>query len=597
MEREPLLGREEEYNAVHEFIEERLLLSHCRSLFVFGACGCGKTSTILRAMRCVSSRPMACDKAAGRPSAGGRGSCGSSGSGKSNGADDKSPSPAIEKRRPAKRCRTDAGHAGSLDSVEDAAMGRVSGSLGAALPCGDDATASSSWAAATLRLLGASRRVQCHYVNCADMASQQLCDAIAGSFRAAQPRLDAQSRSLLGHIEALPQTSTPSKRRRGSGSDAARERLPQEAVEEQATKPTTVKKSTLKAPLHVLALDEVEYVRAGARGLLSALAALAVEQASLLALVFISNQRELVHVPCTLLKELSFEAYSARTLERIGASIVAGADFTQKERAQVQLSPGLIAYIAKKAIHEYSGDVRQVASMCRRLVHAAQQGILDDPVRRGGVQSEATPKRRSGLPRAGAAPGNASPASPAAVVTLAQSQKVLRGSAVVSDRVFEYVAGMPEQMLYVLSCLVVLTLRQQRDKQLAQTNVAGATSAARRPRSDAAAGITEPGTFAMREVHRMYTALMGQQRFPLMNAAGIASAIDSFADLGVISRPQRRGNEELFSFNGTWSLEAMQSALTARGEALRQERIECGLDGSENRFGEVLRELKTIAGL
>ncbi|RNF12374.1 hypothetical protein TraAM80_00386 [Trypanosoma rangeli] len=596
MEKESLLGREQEYNAVHEFIEERILLSHCRSLFVFGACGCGKTSTILRAMRCVSSRPMACDKVTGRPSSEGRGSCGSNSGGKSNDIDDKSPSPAIEKRRPAKRGRADAGSMASVDSTEDAAMSRMSCGRKEASPCSDAATASHSLAAASLRLLGGNRRIQCHYINCADMTSQQLCAAIACSFRVAQPRLDAQSRNLLGHIETLPQTLT---KRRGAESDAARKFLLQEAMVEQATEPTPVKKSMVKAPLHVLALDEVEYVRAGARGLLTALTALSVEHASQLALVFISNQRELVHVPYTLLKELPFEAYSTQTLERIGASIVASADFTQKERAEVQLSPGLIAYIAKKAIHEYSGDVRQVVSMCRRLVYTAQQGILDHPVKQGEMQKEATPQRRSGsgVLHAGAVSGNASPVSPAAVVTLAQSQKVLRGSAVVGDRVFEYVAGMPEQMLYVLSCLVVLTLRQRRDKQSAQTNVAGVTSSTRRLKADAAAGRVEPGTFAMREVHRMYTALMGQQRFPLMNAAGIMSAIDSFADLGIISRPQRRGNEELFSFNGTWSLESMQSALTARGEALRQERIECGLDGSENRFSEVLRELKTIAGL
>ncbi|KEG05306.1 hypothetical protein DQ04_23771000 [Trypanosoma grayi] len=159
---------------------------------------------------------------------------------------------------------------------------------------------------------------------------------------------------------------------------------------------------------------------------------------------------------------------------------------------------------------------------------------------------------------------------------------------------------MPEQMLYVLSCLVVLTLRQQRDKDLARVSVAGAAPVVRRLKTEAGAvgaGASEPGTFAMRVVHRLYMGLMGQQRFPSMNAAGIASAIDGFADLGIISRPQRRGNEELFSFNGTWSLEAMQSALTARGEALRQESIDCGLDGSENRFAEVLRELKTIVGL
>ncbi|EKG05309.1 hypothetical protein TCSYLVIO_003621 [Trypanosoma cruzi] len=597
MEKAPLLEREQEYNAVHAFIEERLRMSHCRSLFVFGACGCGKTSTILRAMRCVSHRPMACDKIVGRTSAGGRGSCGS-GRSKSHSSHDNSPSPAIVKRKPVKRRRGENESEDAVDTLEGAANGRISVGARDASQEGDFVSSSSLLPAATLRLLEADRRIQCHYVNCADMTSQQLCDAIASCFRVAQPRLDASSRNLLSEIEALPRHVTAYKRR-GVAAEAARKLLPRDSAVEHVTEPMALKKCVLKVPLHVLALDEVEYVRAGARGLLSALAALSVEHASQLALVFISNQRELVHVPYMLLKELPFEAYSAQKLERICARIVANVDFTEKERMQVQLSPALIAYIAKKAVHEYSGDVRQVASMSRRLVHTAQQEARDEAIKRGEVRNDETPQRRSGsgITRAGAVPGNTSPASPAAVMTLAQSQKVLRGTAVVSDRVFEYVAGMPEQMLYVLSCLVVLALRQQRDKSLAQSNVAGVTSTTRRVRTDAAAGKTEPGTFAMREVHRMYTALMGQQRFPMMNAAGIASAIDSFADLGIISRPQRCGNEELFSFNGTWSLESMQSALTTRGELLRQERIEFGLDGSENRFSEVLRELKKIAGL
>lgn len=545
METESLVGREPEYDAVHRFIHERLLSSHCKSLFIFGACGCGKTSTILRAMRRVTHRPMACDKTAGG-------------------------------RRGTKRPR---------DDTTNAPAGAVLSPAFASLQ----------------ELLGKGRRVQCHYVNCADRVPQESCDAIVSSFREAQPRMDAQSQQLLGHIEALPQRVGTSKRR-GGGSDATRRLSALSSPPDGTVESSPAKKTAVRAPLHVLALDEVEYMRSGGRGFLTALAALSVEYASQLALVFISNQRELVHVPHTLLKELPFEAYSAHALERIGAAIVDNADFTNKEREQVRLSPGLISYIAKKAIHEFSGDVRQVSAMCRRLVYTAQQEMTNSAADSHALGSDATPQRRSthsssSSATAGAVPGGSSPASPAAVMTLAQSQKVLRGPAAVSDRVFEYVAGMPEQMLYVLSCLVVLTLRQRQDKQLAQVGVGGTASTVRRARADISPPSTEPGTFAMRAVHRLYTALMGQQRFPSMNATGLAAAIDGFADLGIISRPERRGNEELFSFNGTWSLESMQAALIARGEALRQERLDCGLDGSENRFSEVMRELKTIVGL
>ncbi|KEG11482.1 hypothetical protein DQ04_02571000, partial [Trypanosoma grayi] len=188
METDSLLGREREYAEVHRFIEERLLLVHCKALFVFGACGCGKTSTILRVMRRVTHRPMACDKAVGRAS------CGSSSSNSNNSSGGNSPATTAKGRQAAKRRReheseTENNNNDGAAAAAATAEGRMSVGSAAPLP----------------NPLVKGRRVQCHYVNCADMTAQQLCDAVASSVRVAQPRPDAHTRLLLGQIEALPQ--------------------------------------------------------------------------------------------------------------------------------------------------------------------------------------------------------------------------------------------------------------------------------------------------------------------------------------------------------------------------------------------------------
>nr|CCC92657.1 conserved hypothetical protein [Trypanosoma congolense IL3000] len=595
MESTPLLGREREYNDVLRFIEERLLLLHCKSLFVFGACGSGKTSTVLRAVRRVTHRVMTHDKPAGRSSSGNCRSRVTDGG---------------ESRRETKTPSTNGsrkGQSAKRPRGSDGALSRSEGNGTTSAPAGGDISLGGTGIAAQSdtadmfpRLFGNGRRVQCHYVNCADMNARQLSEAITETLLKAKTRSDAHTRALCDLIECLPKKIAAS---RGSGYGNAR-RL-SEKQSEACCPASTITKSTMKTMLHVLVLDEVEYLRTASRGVLAALAEISVENASHLALIFISNHREFVHVPHALLKELPFEAYSVNMLESIGNQIVASADLTRKEKDHIRLSPGLIAYIARKTLVEFSGDVRQVSVMCRRIIHtAAQDGVPADSCGAGYP----TNTTRDDKERAGAMISSEKcTANPVALVTLAHSQKVLSGPAAVGDRVFEYVAAMPEQMLYVLSCLVVLTLRQQKDSNLKKTSVGGVSSSGRRSKVAAESslatyamgtvGSVAPGTFTIRAVHRLYTVLMGQQRFPSMNAAGISSAIDGFADIGIISRPQRRGNEEVFSFNGTWTLESMQAALVARGEALRQERMKCGVDSAENRFEEVMRELKGILTL
>ncbi|KAG8340940.1 hypothetical protein ERJ75_000246600 [Trypanosoma vivax] len=613
MEQTPLFAREHEYDSVLRFIEERLLLLHCKSLFVYGACGSGKTSTVLRAVRRISHRTMTCDKNTVGTNTGSRNS---SCSGRSSSADLPSMRAGKANRQRANKRERD--YIDVEAFLEESAPTGTKEAQNCPSASSEGAESSGDPAVMFPYLFGKSRRVQCHYVNCADMSARQLASAISDTFRNFTLRPDAQTRTLISAVERIPQ-QVAALRRRGREALVRHQILAGEGAHVglgDGSTPTAAAgsaRSTAQTPLHVLVLDEVEYMHTAARGTLAALSELSVERASQLALVFISNVRELVHVPYMLLKELPFRAYSSEALEHIGARIVAGAELPRDGQDGVRFSPALLSFIARKALLESSGDARQVAVMCRRLVHTAQQELMEQkkketlPKSRSSLGDAESPRRLSN--QMSALSDCSSPTSPAATVTLAQGNQVLGGHAAVSKRVFEYVASMPEQMLYVLSCLVVLTLRQKRDSEVARVSIGGTTQTARRHRTETSAsssffgpgssepGHSEPGTFTMRAVHRLYTSLMNRQRFPSMNAAGISSAVGGFADIGIISRPQRRGNEEVFSFNGTWSLDSMQAALLARGEALRQERIKCGLDAAENRFDEVLRELKNIVAL
>lgn len=209
-------------------------------------------------------------------------------------------------------------------------------------------------------------------------------------------------------------------------------------------------------------------------------------------------------------------------------------------------------------------------------------------------------------------PPSVSPAAPTAV-TLASSIKLLR-SCVVEEEAERYISTMTEQMAYVLACLVVLRLQQEEEARRSQFAIRGVASTSMGTASPAATVSSLVGggysrrvipvstkTFShsvsMRALQNLYSTLMSCRHFPSMNMAGISSAVDSLGDLNIITRPRRRGTDLVFSFNGTWSIETIEVALTRRGEVLRKEMEACGLDKSENRFASVLWELKRIVGL
>lgn len=230
------------------------------------------------------------------------------------------------------------------------------------------------------------------------------------------------------------------------------------------------------------------------------------------------------------------------------------------------------------------------------------------------VKSSASPSPCTTISHNSPSPPLATHPAPPAAVTLASSVKLLR-TCVVEEEAEQYIAAMTEQMAYVLACLVVLCLQQEEECRRRQCAIRGVASAS------VGSGASTPvigssfvvggssrrvipvstkafsHSVTMRSLQKLYSTLMSCRHFPSMNTAGISSAVDSLADINIITRPHRRGTDLVFSFNGTWSLETIETALKRRGEELRKEMEACGLNGSENRFSSVLWELKRIAGL
>lgn len=750
-ERVPLAGRSAEFEAVISFVHERQRQEHGRALFVFGACGCGKTSTVLRAMRSFHARPLPCDRqiCSRDDEAGGGGhGCAVAGSKRGRTASvTKRPTTAKVEGSPhlsgCSSARTSAGHqcGGSTATVSDdspqsaghnsarsstgtggKAVGGplfpTSGFLDGSSSDGDEKDNEAgkdpmayyyaqypALYSAVVKADGTSRvrappaaaaPAQAHYVNCADLSPQQLAEAIQESLGAAYPRPTAAVAAFTAHIMSLADRG---KQTRNSGVAVA---VP------TATTSSSSSRRPAAMPLQVLVLDEVEYLRPAARATLTSLATLSFSQGAPLALICISNQRDLVHVPQMLLDELAFAPYTALHLREIcaiiasdeiekrfvnGSAATSSTTATTTTTTTVTISPSLHAYIANKALSEYAGDVRQVAAMCRRAVYAAheewaaaraQQAKGAEEEERERVQSEqmrlaASARGRGGSKgraKVGRGRGAAAAAAPAATtrkraaavdedlatrleaavdayrpdgtghgarpssspsssssqpssapsstrssagpqatttttaaaatqvdrnrcaVSLASSKKVMAGAAG-EDELQQFVSTTPLQMLYLLACLVVLFLRRLRDHSRAKQAIGGylrghATGAASSaPTRQAANSIA----LTARGSHDLYTRLMGRYHFPPMNGTGVTDALGYFADRAIITRPGRRGNEEVFSFTGNWTLEALEAALIARGEELRRELEACGLDGSDNRFTSAMLELKTMLGL
>ncbi|KAG5476521.1 hypothetical protein LSCM1_04235 [Leishmania martiniquensis] len=544
-----------------------------------------------------------------------------------------------------------------------------------------------------------------HFVNCADLSGPLLIEVVCDSIRATCTRTDGATQLLLQWLASVGTTAS----NRGHAIRDA-------AAEPHAGSTFTPSRWRAGPPaLHVVALDEVEYLRGGGAKTLAQLAEIAFQHPAHLALIFISNHRAFVHVPQTMLEPLLFQPYSEARLREIGARAAnaelqrceqlvcaecctstshAAKGTTRSARARktapcasaaahqhwrasdVDIKPRLYDYIARKALLEFAGDVRQVIAMCHRVVSVAWQEVtearlksaaaaapvptatstsmaaarrnnstatvrsastddlsskLEDAVEayRAGQSTAAAPRaatassgisssssdaaaangtssaRSSGAAgvsapflATAAAPASASmpPTPSSGVMTLAKSVRVLQSNQVESD-IDKHVGTLPEQTLYVLSCIVVLTLRKQEERMYASTSVGGRIGTTRAPGAGLTAAQRALPTLSlkMHEVHQLYTRLMAKLHFPAMRADGFPVQVECLADFGVLTRPQVRGTDRVFSLNGTWTLPAMQAALVKRGEAIKQDRMAAGAGAMmENRFEEVLRELANL---
>lgn len=781
----PLPCRETEYETVIAFIADRISLKFSGVLFVCGGCGCGKTSTVKRALRAMSEKQLPCDVTSRsfmkQTSLEERGWC----------LVDKYLDNAAVKtalKRETEDMDLESNDGDNNDTVASRQSQRLETTpllRPTSLPftptprwsgCSDDSTESGASAAHTLGkkrlrsepadepqmpdlppcrspVLAATaapspsssggshprrdaqlrfplvflqerypevfvllsrmgrplvkrpphaKRMLSHYVNCADVNSQQLVEAVAMSIQAVCSRTDGATAALLKRIRELPEQA--SSQRRGGAADWRYDYSSTSSNTvggDGASRRAMGTSRSANTPLHIVALDEVEYLRPGARATLTKLAELSFAHPAQLALVMISNQRYFVHVPQMFLRQLAFEAYTVEQLSDIGAAATAvelqryeaTTDQQQQQQRPCRLAASrkpfgqqyrltardivigdkLYGYMARKVLFDFSGDVRQVLAMSRCIASTAWRELMDQAatlqceVKKGagrsttaatpptvraegptavspstleavvdtfcpatptattpslqggakesprnsaanarvsgaaggsGAQSGSSSARSSGSHEAavGQHGGRAVPSR--AVMTLAKSARVLSTNQIDSD-IHKHIGGMPEQMLYVLSCLVVLTLGNQKERNLALSAIGGSSggaggSAVRGRSSHDALPTT---SLKLRAVHQLYTSLMMEHHFPAMNAAGVTQAVDGLADIGILTRPQRRGNEEVFSFNGAWTLAAMEAALTARGEMIRAERLSCGLSATENKFEVVLRELKKMVAV
>lgn len=797
----PLPGREKEFASTLSFLEKRWHREDevgQRSLFVYGACGCGKTTTILRALRFCVDRPIPGDTtmlstatSVASPLLSSR---------TSEEKCNTSVTAGVMSCRKRGRRRSDVDEEAEINNTWEDDIASTFSSARSSMGGGISTTRSSTSAASTMERepLSPSRssaaaaalrgleekgdndndgggldvemlnpqtkeywnaqfphlsrrkvgikRVYAHYINCADLNGPQLFTAIGSSMKTTCPRPDPATRAIMNDLDLISKGKITHKggitryagRRfnaRGDGDEG----------EDRVEIGECIHSACMPGPLHVMVLDEVEYVRGhNAHRAISTLATcMAHHHDQNVVLIFISNQRHLVHVPSMLLHDLGFEAYTVEQLQSIAKSIaergLQEALPDPAQRARVQVTPSLLQYIARKALTDFSGDARQVIAMCRRVVFAGVTQLQATPPAFPTEGSTTTRRRRPSarltMPRPGAAtrrtstttttttgaavvsssqllglvdtfaseqqdedatrkrrreeaaaashhassseaetsssahccalqslPTEGDPSSssstrsstsstgaglctnsgasgagessrnrtsgqqaapvvrpeadspltaslPTTTLSLASNVKLLR-SCVVEEEAERYIASMTEQMAYVLGCLVVLRLQHDDDLRRQRTAISGVIPSS----SSAGSGVTARrvaggGTAArvtsgartngisLRELHTLYATLMTRRHFPSMNPSGIASAVDGLADIGIITRPQRRGNEMLFSFNGTWSLESMEAALTNRGEVLRREMEACGLDATENRFASVLWELKRIVGL
>uniref|UniRef100_A0A146M9Q9 Uncharacterized protein n=1 Tax=Lygus hesperus TaxID=30085 RepID=A0A146M9Q9_LYGHE len=101
--------------------------------------------------------------------------------------------------------------------------------------------------------------------------------------------------------------------------DGSRNNRSSNSSSSQVTTARRGKTSKLCVPLQVLVLDEIEYARVTAKSVLTSLSLLSFARPMELALIFVSNQRDLIHVPGMLLQELPFTAYSVDQLKYIAS--------------------------------------------------------------------------------------------------------------------------------------------------------------------------------------------------------------------------------------------------------------------------------------
>ncbi|CAD2221301.1 hypothetical protein AGDE_16771 [Angomonas deanei] len=354
------------------------------------------------------------------------------------------------------------------------------------------------------------------------------------------------------------------------------------------------KKASQNVYFHVVALDEVEYTGQGKEHVLAELSKLSFQtnpreygfENHFLILVYISNHKDLVHVPSQLLTFLSFRTYTAAELKQICQRIVHHAvqqyeaEFGRKEGAlynllqengtrhqkgsravkklpKIEISSTLMSLMCKKCEQLYSCDVRQLASMTRRVVYTAYKAKLTEVLSNTNAKGRSVAGKRNpstaeqtlqqvvenyannnnnspvDSTRSSATIGSAArlstdsaqsaarTAPPTFVATLTNSAQHIDPCG--EEQALERIHELPEEAIVVLSCILVRAHKQQQQRQMLAKKPVGPLSA------------------TYKDVHQLYCHYKSSQYLPIPSKGSFANSICCLVELQVITGPTDHG--------------------------------------------------------
>lgn len=360
----PLEGREEEFSVIVNYIVDHIEGLRSDILFISGACGCGKTSTLLRVEAWLGQLPS------------------------------------------------------TAKSLRECALGAVDTSIrslntpdGRSLP---------------LRVPTSPINLKWCYINCSGLTREAAMDAIWASVSCDAAFAEMLLKHIREMLLAMGGSGTaakniPSNKAGGSSAAAGMSQAgetaldvffrrysvcanaKQDRVRSKAEKPSVpckIFKGKYK-PFFAFALDEAEFTDPNSYPLLAAFSSAAQEFGNRMSLILISNSRSLSFLPLNVsgrraVTEVVFQGYSVEALKRACRAhfsekfLKEGRMFTEmnaeasstrgrKPNASTQrplllddvLAPSALDYAVKTAVNLHSADLRKAIALCGNAISSA----------------------------------------------------------------------------------------------------------------------------------------------------------------------------------------------------------------------------------